>query len=127
MSMPGSLSQNPDAVAQSTGPGAPQAINTGTLGSRYSDSGVFQELWRVDLQVCRRYMRPMPPSPPTPTPTASSSSPPAVQQMYADLIKRLDERRPQVQIECTIVTLDTATTVTFGIDISHRAAWQTAC
>ncbi|HEX4796575.1 MAG TPA: secretin N-terminal domain-containing protein [Humisphaera sp.] len=45
--------------------------------------------------------------------------PPPVQQMYAALIKRLDERRPQVQIECTIVTLDTSNSVTFGIDISH--------
>jgi len=45
--------------------------------------------------------------------------PPPVQQMYASLIKRLDERRPQVQIECTIVTLDTSNSVTFGIDIGH--------
>jgi general secretion pathway protein D len=37
--------------------------------------------------------------------------------MYADLIKRLDERRPQVQIECTIVTLNTSDNFTFGVDI----------
>jgi general secretion pathway protein D len=42
---------------------------------------------------------------------------PSVQQMYADLIKRLDERRPQVQIECTIVTLNTSDGFTFGVDI----------
>ncbi|MGB7158821.1 MAG: secretin N-terminal domain-containing protein, partial [Tepidisphaeraceae bacterium] len=41
---------------------------------------------------------------------------PAVQQMYADLIKRLDERRPQVQIECTIVTLDTSNGFQLGVD-----------
>lgn len=44
---------------------------------------------------------------------------PNVQQMYADLIRRLDERRPQVQIECTIVTLDTSDNFTFGVDISR--------
>jgi len=43
--------------------------------------------------------------------------PPAIQQVYADLIRRLDERRPQVQIECTIVTLDTTNDVSFGVDI----------
>jgi general secretion pathway protein D len=46
-------------------------------------------------------------------------APPQVQVMYADLIKRLDERRPQVQIECTIVTLDTSDGVSFGVDIGH--------
>ena len=43
--------------------------------------------------------------------------PPAVQQTYADLIKRLDQRRPQVQVECTIVTLDTSNNLSFGVDI----------
>jgi type II secretory pathway component GspD/PulD (secretin) len=45
-------------------------------------------------------------------------APPAVQQMYAGLITKLDERRPQVQIECTIVTLDTSDNFSFGVDIS---------
>jgi general secretion pathway protein D len=45
--------------------------------------------------------------------------PPAVQQVYADLIRRLDQRRPQVQIECTIVTLDTTNNLTFGVDIGR--------
>jgi general secretion pathway protein D len=45
--------------------------------------------------------------------------PPAVQQMYSDLIHKLDQRRPQVQIECTIVTLDTTNNVTFGVDIGR--------
>jgi general secretion pathway protein D len=48
-------------------------------------------------------------------------APPQVQAMYADLIKRLDERRPQVQIQCTIVTLDTSDGVSFGVDIGHLA------
>ncbi|HSU66060.1 MAG TPA: secretin N-terminal domain-containing protein, partial [Tepidisphaeraceae bacterium] len=46
-------------------------------------------------------------------------APPNIQQMYADLIKRLDERRPQVQIECTIVTLNTADGFNYGIDIGR--------
>jgi general secretion pathway protein D len=45
-------------------------------------------------------------------------APPAVQQMYAGLIAKLDERRPQVQIECTIVTLDTSDNFQFGVDVS---------
>lgn len=44
---------------------------------------------------------------------------PGVQAQYADLIKRLDERRPQVQIECTIVTLDTSDSFTLGVDIGR--------
>lgn len=51
-------------------------------------------------------------------------APPSVQQMYADLIKRLDERRPQVQIECTIVTLDTSNGFTFGVDIGHLGGFD---
>jgi general secretion pathway protein D len=45
-------------------------------------------------------------------------APPAVQQTYASLVARLDERRPQVQVECTIVTLDTSDNFTFGVDIA---------
>jgi len=45
--------------------------------------------------------------------------PPAVQDMYASLIARLDVRRPQVQVECTIVTLDTTDNFSFGVDIGH--------
>jgi general secretion pathway protein D len=44
-------------------------------------------------------------------------APPAVQTTYAELIRRLDERRPQVQIECTIVTLDTSDGSSFAVDI----------
>lgn len=45
-------------------------------------------------------------------------APPAVQIGYAELIKRLDQRRPQVQVECTIVTLDTSDGSSFAVDIS---------
>jgi general secretion pathway protein D len=51
-------------------------------------------------------------------------APPSVQQMYADLIKRLDERRPQVQIECTIVTLDTTNGFSFGVDIGRLGGFD---
>jgi type II secretory pathway component GspD/PulD (secretin) len=53
-------------------------------------------------------------------------APPSVQQMYADLIKRLDERRPQVQIECTIVTLNTSDNFTFGVDIGKLGGFDTS-
>ena len=52
--------------------------------------------------------------------------PPATQQMYADLIHRLDQRRPQVQIECTIVTLDTTNNITFGVDIGRLGGSDTS-
>ena len=51
---------------------------------------------------------------------------PSVQQTYADLIRRLDERRPQVQIECTIVTLDTSDNFTFGVDIGRLGGFNTS-
>ncbi len=51
---------------------------------------------------------------------------PQVQQTYADLIKRLDERRPQVQIECTIVSLDTSDGFTFGVDIGKLGGFGTS-
>jgi type II secretory pathway component GspD/PulD (secretin) len=51
---------------------------------------------------------------------------PAVQQMYQDLIKRLDQRRPQVQIECTIVTLDTTNGASLGVDISKLGGFDTS-
>jgi general secretion pathway protein D len=44
-------------------------------------------------------------------------APPAVQQMYEQLIRRLDVRRPQVQIECTIVTLDTSDQFSLAVDV----------
>ena len=49
---------------------------------------------------------------------------PSVQQMYQDLVKKLDERRPQVQIECTIVTLDTTDGQTFGVDIAKLGGFE---
>jgi general secretion pathway protein D len=46
-------------------------------------------------------------------------APPDVQRVYADLIQRLDQRRPQVQIECTIVTLDTSDNFSLGVDVGR--------
>ncbi len=45
---------------------------------------------------------------------------PAIQQVYEELIKRLDHRRPQVLIECTIVTLDTTSSYSVGVEVSSR-------
>lgn len=41
-----------------------------------------------------------------------------VQQMYADLIQRLDCRRPQVMIEAKVVILDTSDDFSFGVELS---------
>lgn len=43
---------------------------------------------------------------------------PAVQQLYEQLIAKLDKRRPQVVIEATIVTLDTSNGFSLGVEIS---------
>jgi type II secretory pathway component GspD/PulD (secretin) len=45
-------------------------------------------------------------------------APPEVHQIYADLIKRLDRRRPQVLVEITIVTVDANDQFSFGVDLS---------
>lgn len=44
---------------------------------------------------------------------------PAVQQVYQDLIERLDRRRPQVQIEVTLVTLDTSNGFSLGVEYAR--------
>lgn len=43
---------------------------------------------------------------------------PGSQQTYEQLIKMLDKRRPQVLIECTIVSLNTSDGFTFGVEVS---------
>jgi general secretion pathway protein D len=50
-------------------------------------------------------------------------APPAVQQMYEKLIAELDRRRPQVQIECTVVTLDTSDNFEFGVDVGKEGGF----
>ena len=52
--------------------------------------------------------------------------PSSSQQLYADLIHRLDQRRPQVQIECTIVTLDTTNNTSFGVDIGKLGGFESS-
>jgi len=49
-------------------------------------------------------------------------APPAVQQTYQRLIERLDVRRPQVQIECTIVTLDTSDQFSLSVDVGFSTS-----
>ncbi len=42
---------------------------------------------------------------------------PATQKMYEGLIKMLDKRRPQVLIECTLVTIDTSGNFSVGVEV----------
>lgn len=44
---------------------------------------------------------------------------PAMQSVYAELIKRLDVRRPQVLIEATVVTLDTTDDFALGVEFKR--------
>jgi type II secretory pathway component GspD/PulD (secretin) len=46
-------------------------------------------------------------------------APPGVQSMYARLIEELDRRRPQVLVECTILTLDTSDGFQLGVEVSQ--------
>lgn len=46
-------------------------------------------------------------------------APPDVQRLYEQLIRQLDKRRPQVLIECTIVTLDTTGEFSLGVEIGR--------
>ncbi len=41
------------------------------------------------------------------------------QEMYAELIRKLDRRRPQVLVEVTLVTLDTSGSFSLGVELSH--------
>ncbi len=44
---------------------------------------------------------------------------PAIQAVYAELISKLDKRRPQVMIEVTLVTLDTSGGFSLGVELSQ--------
>jgi type II secretory pathway component GspD/PulD (secretin) len=53
------------------------------------------------------------------TNSSSSSRRPPCRRCTPTSSRRLDTRRPQVQVECTIVTLDTSDGFSFGVDIGH--------
>ena len=44
-------------------------------------------------------------------------APPSVQAFYEQMIQSLDKRRPQVLVECTIVTLDTTNDLSLGVEV----------
>ncbi|MBM4033139.1 MAG: hypothetical protein FJ291_15335 [Planctomycetes bacterium] len=46
-------------------------------------------------------------------------APPAVQRTYAELIKQLDKRRPQVMVEVFLVTLDENDARSLGVEMSN--------
>jgi general secretion pathway protein D len=52
--------------------------------------------------------------------------PPDVQRQYEQLIKTLDKRRPQVLVECTIVTLDTTGNFELGVEIGKQGGFQSS-
>jgi general secretion pathway protein D len=45
-------------------------------------------------------------------------APPAMQTIYKELISILDKRRPQVMVEITLITLDTTSNYSLGVEIS---------
>jgi general secretion pathway protein D len=114
--MPGSIAQGGNPNTTSTqGPGQP--VNTGTFGSRYTESGVYPNtLAAGSTTVQAVHAANATVTADVNTNTIIVIAQPAVQQRYADLIARLDARRPQVQIECTVVTLDTSDNFEFAVD-----------
>jgi general secretion pathway protein D len=49
--------------------------------------------------------------------------PPDVQRQYEQLIRTLDKRRPQVLVECTVVTLDTTGNFELGVEIGRAGGF----
>jgi general secretion pathway protein D len=48
---------------------------------------------------------------------------PAIQKVYEDLVTRLDQRRAQVLIECTILSVDTTDDFRFGVEVAGRGTF----
>jgi type II secretory pathway component GspD/PulD (secretin) len=51
-------------------------------------------------------------------------APPQVQRTYEELVRHLDKRRPQVLIECTLVTVDTSNDFTLGVEILGKGSFD---
>jgi general secretion pathway protein D len=51
-------------------------------------------------------------------------APPGVQTLYEQLIRQLDKRRPQVLIECTLVTIDTSGNFSLGVEFSRLGGFN---
>jgi general secretion pathway protein D len=51
-------------------------------------------------------------------------APPQIQRTYEELIRHLDKRRPQVLIECTLVTVDTSNDFTLGVEILAKGSFN---
>jgi general secretion pathway protein D len=51
-------------------------------------------------------------------------APPGVQTLYEQLIRQLDKRRPQVLIECTIVTVDTSGNFSLGVEFGREGGFN---
>jgi general secretion pathway protein D len=49
---------------------------------------------------------------------------PSVQRTYDELIRHLDKRRPQVLIECTLVSIDTSNDFSLGVEIAAKSGWD---
>ena len=110
----------PDVTGARPGVGQGSNAISAAPGSRYRASGVYPD----DLPAGAAPGGSVHGSNATVAADVNTNSiiviaPPAVQQQYSDLIRRLDERRPQVQIECTIVSLDTSNNFTFGVDVGR--------
>jgi general secretion pathway protein D len=51
-------------------------------------------------------------------------APPGVQALYEQLIRQLDKRRPQVLIECTLVTIDTSGNFQLGVEFGRMGGFN---
>ena len=111
------------------GPPAPQDNMYGSSGVSangnlsYMETGTGLPGRTTSDQAARTRISPVRTSNATITADANTNSiivmaSPSVQKIYEELINRLDQRRAQVLVECTIVTLDTTDNFRLGVELS---------
>ena len=83
----------------------PQNIQLGGFGGGFQQAAVLPGGARVSADVG--------------TNSLIVVAPAGVQQMYANLIRSLDQRRPQVLIEARIVAVDTSDNFALGVEVSQ--------
>lgn len=97
---------------------APPPLSTGTIGQSIGGTGPTSMPSSYGRETVRSKDATITADPNTNTIIVVAK--PEAQHIYEELIQTLDKRRPQVLIECTIVTLDTSKNFSFGVEISGR-------
>lgn len=97
-----------DRAPGSAPPAAAPSANTGAPGPASQPSPASQGLMTGSARVTADVN----------TNTLIVVGDPSIQQVYAELIQKLDFRRPQVLVDVKIVTVDTADNYSLGVEVS---------